>query len=115
VEIGGQTAATTQRFHRALNTPGEVSPTIAQSVRSLPLAACQKISRLPGPLRLFNRTCEVNASMIAFPASNDSPQPPDGYGQALNEPPDGYGSWAEYMEEMSELAIEEAKKSREAD
>ena len=53
--------------------------------------------------------------MIAFPASNDSPQPPDGYGQALNEPPDGYGSWAEYMEEMSELAIKEAKKSREAD
>jgi len=26
--------------------------------------------------------------------------------------PDGYGSWAEYMEEMSELAIEEAKKAR---
>ena len=66
-------------------------------------------------LRLFHRTGEVNSSMIAFPASNDSPQPPDGYGQALNEPPDGYGSWAEYMEEMSELAIEEAKKAHEAD
>ena len=57
----------------------------------------------------------MNSSMIAFPTSNDSPQPPDGYGQALNEPPDGYGSWAEYMEEMSELAMEAAKKAREAD
>ena len=66
-------------------------------------------------LRLFHGTGEVNSSMIAFPTSNDSPQPPDGYGQAPNEPPDGYGSWAEYMEEMSELAMEAAKKAREAD
>lgn len=53
--------------------------------------------------------------MIAFPAPNDSPQPPDGYGQGLNEPPEGYASWAEYMEQISELAMEEAKKEREAD
>ena len=61
-------------------------------------------------LWLFDRTGEVNASMIAFGPTNDSPSPPDGYGQALTDPPDGYASWAEYMEEISELATEEAKK-----
>jgi hypothetical protein len=61
-------------------------------------------------LWFFDRTGEVNASMIAFGPTNDSPNPPDGYGQALTDPPDGYTSWAEYMEEISELAAEEAKK-----
>ena len=49
--------------------------------------------------------------MIAFGTTSDSPSPPDGYGQALTDPPDGYTSWAEYMEAISELATEEAKKS----